>query len=342
MIQIKDLYKVYEGNEKVEAVKGVNLTIKKGEIFGIIGASGAGKSTLIRCINLLEVPTAGQIFVDGVELTGLARRELRKARQKIGMIFQHFNLLSSRTVAENVEFPLEIVGVPKERRKKRVKELLELVGLSNRADHYPAQLSGGQKQRVGIARALANEPKVLLCDEATSALDPATTRSILKLIKEINQQLGLTVVLITHEMDVIREICDRVAVMDNGQILEVGEVNQIFVAPKSPITRELLGQVKLKLDPEILNGVGEGWVLKVIFIGPSAKEPVISQLIQRYQLTVNILAGNIKQLHDESFGELVIKVEGDENKIRQAISELLKKELKVEVLRYGSNVRAAL
>lgn len=245
MIQIKNLCKTYGKKGEVEAVKGVSLNIERGEIFGIIGASGAGKSTLLRCLNLLEVPTTGQIYIDGVELTGLAERELREARQKIGMIFQHFNLLSARTVSKNVEFPLEIVGMAKEERRAKVKKLLELVGLTNRACYYPAQLSGGQNQRVGIARALANEPGVLLCDEATSALDPVTTGSILQLLKEINQRLGLTVVLITHEMDVIMRICDRVAVMDQGKILEVGEVEQVFRAPKSLVTRELIEQVRL-------------------------------------------------------------------------------------------------
>lgn len=242
MIQVSNVYKTYSGKEQVEAVRGINLTIEQGEIFGIIGASGAGKSSLLRCLNLLEVPTEGRVIIEGVELTGLNEKELRHQRQKIGMIFQHFNLLSSRTVAGNVEFPLEIGGIPVTERRRRVCELLELVWLSNRADHYPKQLSGGQKQRVGIARALANDPKVLLCDEATSALDPVTTRSILHLLKEINQKLGLTVILITHEMDVIKNICDRLAVMDQGVILEMGRVEEVFAAPQTRVTQELLGQ----------------------------------------------------------------------------------------------------
>lgn len=239
MIELCNVQKVYEG--KVEAVRGVNLQIERGEIFGMIGVSGAGKSTLLRCINLLERPTSGQVWVDGVEMTSLKEKELRLARQKIGMIFQHFNILTSRTVAGNIEFPLEIVGVPKAKRKKRVEELLELVGLTERAHHYPAQLSGGQKQRVGIARALANEPSILLCDEATSALDPMTTQSILHLIHDIRDRLGLTVVLITHEMEVIRQICDRMAVIDQGTILEMGKVGEVFAAPQMPITQQLLG-----------------------------------------------------------------------------------------------------
>lgn len=239
MIELRNVSKVYDGT--VAAVRDVSLHIEQGEIFGMIGVSGAGKSTFLRCINLLECPTAGQVWVDGVEMTALKEKELRVARQKIGMIFQHFNILSSRTVAENIEFPLEIVGVPKTIRKKRVEELLDLVGLTERAHHYPSQLSGGQKQRVGIARALANEPRVLLCDEATSALDPMTTRSVLQLIYEIRARLGLTVVLITHEMDVIQQICDRMGVMDQGEILEMGPVRDVFAAPQMPITRQLLG-----------------------------------------------------------------------------------------------------
>lgn len=239
VIELRNVSKVYDGT--VAAVRDVSLHIEQGEIFGMIGVSGAGKSTFLRCINLLECPTAGQVWVDGVEMTKLKEKELRVARQKIGMIFQHFNILSSRTVAENIEFPLEIVGVPKTIRKKRVEELLDLVGLTERAHHYPSQLSGGQKQRVGIARALANEPRVLLCDEATSALDPMTTRSVLQLIYEIRARLGLTVVLITHEMDVIQQICDRMGVMDQGEILEMGPVQDVFAAPQMPITRQLLG-----------------------------------------------------------------------------------------------------
>lgn len=242
MIQVSNLYKTYSGKEQVDAVRGINMTIERGEIFGIIGASGAGKSSLLRCLNLLEIPTEGRVIIDGVELTGLNEKELRRQRQKTGMIFQHFNLLSSRTVAGNVEFPLEICGMPAAERRRRVCELLELVGLSNRAGYYPKQLSGGQKQRVGIARALANDPKVLLCDEATSALDPVTTRSILHLLKEINQKLNLTVILITHEMDVIKNICDRMAVMDQGMILEMGSVEEVFAAPQTSVTQELLGQ----------------------------------------------------------------------------------------------------
>lgn len=336
MIQIKNLTKVYSGKEQIKAINGVNLSINSGEIIGIIGASGAGKSTLLRCMNLLEYPTTGEIKINDVDLTKLALEDLRQVRQKIGMIFQHFSLLSSRTVAENIELPMEITAIPKKKRRARINELLDFVKLSQRQNHYPAQLSGGEKQRVGIARALANNPQVLLCDEATSALDPITTNAILDLIKKVNQELGLTVVLITHEMDVIRKICDRVAVMDNGIIHELAEVQQIFTSPKSPITKRLLDQVKLKIDPEILSGAEYSWIVKVTFIGRSAKRPIISQLIQKYQLTINILAANIEQIRQIPFGELIVEIDGEEEKIRQAIEELIKKKLRVEVIKDGT------
>ena len=236
MIEVKNLTKIFNTvNQEIVALDDVSLHVEKGEIFGIIGLSGAGKSTLIRCINMLEKPTKGSVVIDGIEITALEPQDLRSARQKIGMIFQHFNLLSSRTVFDNVIFPLEIAGVPKKEAGKRVEELLDLVGLSDRAKSYPSQLSGGQKQRVGIARALANSPKILLSDEATSALDPQTTRSILDLLKDINHRYNLTILLITHDMNVIKETCDRVAVIDNSRIVEVGRVINIFPTPKQPL-----------------------------------------------------------------------------------------------------------
>ena len=241
IIEIKNLTKIFSGSSgEVTALKHVNLSIRRGEIFGIIGLSGAGKSTLVRCINLLEQPTEGQIFIDGVDLTSLDARHLRQERQQIGMIFQSFNLLMQRTALQNVCFPLELVGTPKERARKRAMELLDIVGLSDRAGSYPTQLSGGQKQRVAIARALASNPKVLLCDEATSALDPATTQSILELLRDINRNLSITVVLITHEMRVIQEICHRVAILAQSQVEEIGEVEDIFLNPKSEAARRLI------------------------------------------------------------------------------------------------------
>jgi D-methionine transport system ATP-binding protein len=251
MIQLVNVEKTYYSKAgNIEALKKTNLEIRDGEIFGIIGLSGAGKSTLIRCINMLEVPTGGQVFVDGQEMTALSGAALRKARQKIGMIFQHFNLLSSRTVEENVAFPLEIQGMPKAQIRARVDELLKLVQLDARKDYYPSQLSGGQKQRVGIARALASNPKVLLSDEATSALDPQTTQSILSLLKDINKKLNLTIVLITHQMEVVKEICDRVAVIENGTILEEGSMYSVFTNPQSDTTKEFVKTVNdIKLPP---------------------------------------------------------------------------------------------
>lgn len=245
MIQIKNVVKLFKTKKQsLKAVDQVSLTIEQGEIFGVIGYSGAGKSTLIRMLNLLEKPTEGSVYIDDVELNSLSQRELRKKRQKIGMIFQHFNLLWSRTVRENISFPLEIARVPKKEREKRVQELIDMVGLQGKEEDYPAQLSGGQKQRVGIARALANQPKVLLCDEATSALDPKTTDSILQLLQEINQQLGLTIVLITHEMHVIQKICDRVAVMENGRVVELGNTQEVFENPEQQMTKEFVKQVQ--------------------------------------------------------------------------------------------------
>ena len=242
MIELVNVEKTYHTSSgDIHALKRTSLTINQGEIFGIIGLSGAGKSTLIRCINMLEVPTAGQVFVDGEELTAMTETQLRKARQNIGMIFQHFNLLASRTVFDNIAFPLEIQGLGKDEIKKRVEPLLELVQLQDRADHYPSQLSGGQKQRVGIARALASNPKVLLCDEATSALDPQTTKSILNLLRDINQRLNLTIVMITHQMEVVKEICDRVAVIENGSIIEEGNMIDVFTNPRrTRLPRNLL------------------------------------------------------------------------------------------------------
>ncbi|OEF99407.1 methionine ABC transporter ATP-binding protein [Vulcanibacillus modesticaldus] len=244
MIKLNNVQKIYDNNkQRVTALKNINLEIKSGEIYGIIGYSGAGKSTLIRLINMLENPTAGEIWVNGQRMDRLNNEKLRLARQKIGMIFQNFNLLSSRTVRQNIAFPLEIAGYPKEKIDKRVSELIKLVGLTERADAYPSELSGGQKQRVGIARALANNPEVLLSDEATSALDPKTTESILNLLWEINRKFGITIILITHEMHVIKKICHRVAVIDGGEIVEEGPVTEVFGNPKKEITKEFVKQV---------------------------------------------------------------------------------------------------
>lgn len=342
MIKINNLTKIYKTSSKdVLALDNVSLSVNKGEIFGIIGLSGAGKSTLIRCINMLEKPTQGSILVDGQEITSLDKNALRMARQKIAMIFQHFNLLSSRNVIGNIMFPLEIAGVPYREASQRAYELLELVGLSDKAKVYPQQLSGGQKQRVGIARALANNPKLLLSDEATSALDPETTRSILKLLKDINQQLGLTILLITHDMNVIKLVCDRVAVMDEAAIVEVNDVLQIFSNPGSMISRSFINTVINKEIPEELlqlshqhNSDQISKFICVSFIGSSAGQPLISSMIHKFDISANILYGNIDRLKDIPFGNLTLELIGTKKLIAEAINFLTENGLEVEELEH--------
>lgn len=340
MIQINNLSKIYSGGEQeVMALKDVNLTVNKGEIFGIIGLSGAGKSTLIRCINMLEEPTTGNILINGQDVTLMNKQELRQLRQKIGMIFQHFNLLSSRTVFDNVMFPLEIAGAADKKARQKVGELLELVGLSDKARVYPEQLSGGQKQRVGIARALANDPFLLLSDEATSALDPQTTRSILKLLKDINRQLGLTILLITHDMNVIKDACDRVAVIDNSRIVEVGDVLSIFSNPGTPTSRSFINTIINKEIPEEIlhrsvvdNGSTASRLIRVSFIGTSAGEPLMSTMLQKYNVKANILYGNIDRVKDTPFGNLTVELIGTLELINQAMDFLRENGLEIEVL----------
>ncbi|SHK62568.1 methionine ABC transporter ATP-binding protein [Desulforamulus aeronauticus] len=338
MIQIRDLTKIYRGAAgEVVALDSVSLRVRKGEIYGIIGFSGAGKSTLIRCVNMLERPTEGSIIVNGQEMTTLYESQLRTMRQKIGMIFQHFNLLSSRTVFENVAFPLEISGVAKAEINKKVTNLLELVGLADKAQSYPSQLSGGQKQRVGIARALANDPIVLLCDEATSALDPATTSSILELLKDINRKLDLTILMITHEMKVISEICDSVAVIEGGKIIEEGLVIDVFTQPKHSTTRRFV-QTIINTDVpdkirERLLEKGQGQIIRLSFIGDNTAEPVVSSLVKHFDVDVNILYGNIDQIQDTPFGMLIIECIGAKANCDKAVAYLRKQGLRIEVLR---------
>ncbi len=340
MIEIKHLTKIYAtASHEVLALDDVSLKVNKGEIFGIIGLSGAGKSTLIRCINMLEKPSQGSILVDGQDITRLDKRELRETRQKIGMIFQQFNLLSSRTVFDNIMFPLEIVGTPHHEARKRVNELLELVGLSDKAQVHPDQLSGGQKQRVGIARALANDPKILLSDEATSALDPQTTRSILKLLKDINRQLNLTILLITHDMNVIKEVCDRVAVIDNSKIVEVGDVLSIFSRPATPTSRSFINTIINKDVPEELlhrslinDGESASKLIRVSFIGSLAGEPLISGMVKKYDIRANILYGNIDRVKDTPFGNLTLELIGNPGLMNEALDYLRENGLEIEVL----------
>lgn len=341
MISIQNVKKIYSSKMgKVTAVNDVNIEINEGEIFGVIGYSGAGKSTLIRMLNGLEIPTSGSVIVAKKQVSKIKGSELRKARQEISMIFQHFNLLWSRTVRDNIAFPLEIAGVSKEQRLKRVNELIKLVGLEGREDSYPSQLSGGQKQRVGIARALANNPKVLLCDEATSALDPQTTDSILDLLVDINKRLGLTIVLITHEMHVIRKICHRVAVMEEGKVVELGPVLDVFKNPKAPITKRFVQQVTVPDETKettrhLLEKYPKGKVVQLSFVGDSTDQPLITELIRNYEVTVNILQGKISHTQNGSYGTLFIHIDGQIEEVEKAINYIVAQQVGVEVIANG-------
>src|SRR5690625_3764958 len=331
MIYIRNLKKVFTlKNDSIKAVDSVTLDIEKGEIFGVIGYSGAGKSTFIRLLNRLEEPTAGEILINDERITSLSRESLRKARQEIGMIFQHFNLLWSRTAAENIEFPLEIAGVPKDKRKERVQELINLVGLSGRENAYPAQLSGGQKQRVGIARALANNPKVLLCDEPTSALNPDTTNSILELLLDINKKLGITIVLITHEMSVIRKVCDRVA--------EVGETYDVFTTPQHETTKKFVEQITTDEASEgslssILEKIDDqGELLQLHFIGEATHQILISDVAKKFPVQINILHGKITHTQTGVLGKIIIHMTGDPKDIEQAKQFIIDASVDIEVI----------
>ena len=343
MIRLVNVEKTYCSNAgDIHALQSTNLDIAQGEIFGIIGLSGAGKSTLIRCINMLETPSKGQVFVDGEELTAMNEQQLRQARRNIGMIFQHFNLLASRTVYDNIAFPLEIQGMSKEEIKNRVLPLLELVQLQDRADYYPSQLSGGQKQRVGIARALASNPKVLLSDEATSALDPQTTKSILNLLKDINKRLNLTIVMITHQMEVVKEICDRVAVIENGVIIEEGTMAELFVNPQKQTTKDFIKSINNMEIPVFYKDAdihdqyrpGDKLLTRLTFVGNSAGEPVVSGMIKRFDVDVNILYANLGELKDTPFGNLFVELSGSGAALEKALQYLKDQNLKLEVIGY--------
>lgn len=338
-------YKNADGKGTFFACKDVNLHIDRGDIFGIIGRSGAGKSTLVRCINLLNRPTSGTVIVDGKNLTKMTEEQLRAERRQIGMIFQHFNLLSSRTVFNNVALPLELANTPKEAITKKVMPLLELVGLTEHANKYPSQLSGGQKQRVGIARALSSDPKILLSDEATSALDPETTQATLQLLKKINKELGLTIVMITHEMDVVKEICRHVAVMDKGVIVEEGDVIDVFRDPKCEVTQAMLGTAvsarsipasmiervrKLLTNPRELNKAMH--LLRLTFVGSSTTAPVLSQACHKFELDFNILLGQVDEVQSESYGTLTLVIEGTEDNYLKAVDFISSNGVRVEDL----------
>jgi D-methionine transport system ATP-binding protein len=342
MIELKNITKTfYQKDRAVNALSGVSLTVPKGKIFGVIGASGAGKSTLIRCVNLLEQPTSGEVIIDGVNLINLSPTQLAKERRQIGMIFQHFNLLSSRTVFENVAFPLELDKLSKTDISKRVKELLALVGLEEKANDYPSSLSGGQKQRVAIARTLASNPKVLLCDEATSALDPSTTKSILALLKDINRRLDITMLLITHEMDVVKNICHEVAVISAGELIEQGTVSEVFAHPKTALTKDFISSsIKIDVPSAYLERLapvlqpGKRPLLKLEFTGQSVDDPVLSEVSRLFQLDNNIISAQIEYAGDVKFGAMVIEVFGSEENNVKAIAHYKSKNIKVEVLGY--------
>ncbi|WP_114194463.1 methionine ABC transporter ATP-binding protein MetN [Edaphovirga cremea] len=342
MIKLSNITKVFQqGSRSITALSDVSLHVPAGQIYGVIGSSGAGKSTLIRCVNLLERPTHGQVLVDGKDLTALSEGQLTRARRQIGMIFQHFNLLSSRTVSGNVALPLELDNMSRSDIKKRVSELLDLVGLSDKHDVYPANLSGGQKQRVAIARALASNPKVLLCDEATSALDPATTRSILELLKDINRRLGLTILLITHEMDVVKRICDQVAVISDGQLIEQDTVSEVFSHPKTPLAQQFI-QSTLHLDiPEDYlkrmspEPAGDRLpLLKLEFTGQSVDAPLISQAVRRFNVDIGILSSQMDYAGGVKFGVMLAELHGEDENALAAMQFLKDHHVKVEVLGY--------
>ncbi|KHE71090.1 methionine ABC transporter ATP-binding protein [Halobacillus sp. BBL2006] len=328
MIQFEGVSKIYDHNGRdLRAVDQVDLKIDKGEIFGVIGFSGAGKSTLVRLVNLLERPSEGRVFIDGEDLTKLQKPQLRKVRKRIGMIFQHFNLLESKTVRHNVAFPLAISGTPKKKIQARVEEILKFVGLSDKANQYPDELSGGQKQRVGIARALATSPDILLCDEATSALDPETTKSILKLLRRVRDEYNITILMITHEMNVVREVCDRVAVMENGRVIEKGSIFDLFSAPQHPTTKNFVRTVmENEIPASILEGIenrkASRNIYRVTFVDESAGQPILSQVSKNYSVEVNILFGQITELQGIPFGHLVVELQGDDKEILRAINHI--------------------
>lgn len=342
MLRLVDVSKTfYTKSQNVEAVRNVNLEVNDGEIFGLIGFSGAGKSTLIRLINLLEKPTSGKVYIDETELTALNEKELRKVRKKIGMIFQHFNLMRARTIFENIAYPLKGSRLSKLEIEEKVNKLLRLVELEDKADAYPSQLSGGQKQRVAIARSLANDPKILLCDEATSALDPQTTHSILKLLKQVNQELGLTIVLITHEMGVIKEICDRVGVMEDGLIKELGNVVDVFSDPQETITQNFIATTSnitkiydLIEEKASITNLNPGEKMVLLSYNPgNTGNALISKVSREYEVDANIIFGNIEVLHNQPLGRLVVIFSGTPEHIDAAIKDLVEAEVRVEVIK---------
>lgn len=342
MIELKNVTKIFQQKDReVTALAGVSLRVERGKIFGVIGQSGAGKSTLIRCVNLLEKPTSGEVIIDGKSLTTLPDRELAMERRQIGMIFQHFNLLSSRTVFENVAFALELDRKPKHEIRERVTELLRLVGLEDKSGDYPASLSGGQKQRVAIARTLASNPKVLLCDEATSALDPGTTASILKLLKDINRRMHITILLITHEMNVVKSICHEVAVISQGKLIEKGAVNTVFSSPKTELARSFISASLHVEIPEhyrqrvtAINEGGMSPLLRLRLTGDTADQPLLSQAARLFEIDTRIISAQMDHVGDKNFGVVLIALSGRADNYQKAIDFFIYHHIKVELLGY--------
>ena len=341
MIELEQISKTFaDAGREVHAVNNVSLTIRNGDVFGIIGFSGAGKSTLVRCINLLERPTEGSVRIDGKELTRMPAKELRQARRKIGMIFQHFNLMPSRTIFGNVAYPLKGSGLRKDQIAEKVRKLLDLVGIADKENAYPSQLSGGQKQRAAIARALANDPDILLCDEATSALDPQTTKAILKLLERLNRELGITLVVITHEMAVVKEICNRVAVMDHGRVVEEGEVFSVFASPKEELTRSFIKTTSnLQKIEELIAAKslvvalkpGER-IVRLSYVERNASEPLISTMTKKYGVILNIIFADIEIVQNAPIGGTVGILSGPQDKMDEALEDLRSKNVGVEVI----------
>ncbi|MFD1032623.1 methionine ABC transporter ATP-binding protein [Metaplanococcus flavidus] len=339
MIEFKKVTKTYQsGKEDVHALNGIDLTVETGEIYGVIGFSGAGKSSLIRTVNLLERPSSGHVLINGKDISKLSASEIRKTRKDIGMIFQHFNLLNSKTVFHNIAMPLILANTPKRQIKEQVKELLDFVGLADQAEKYPDQLSGGQKQRIGIARALATNPSVLLCDEATSALDPQTTQSILELLRRVNREYNITILLITHEMGVIREICDKVAVLEAGKVIEQGTVFDIFTNPQQPTTQRFVRSVMNDELPEsLLKKIRDPnqnhTIYRIQFIGASVGQPLMSRISREYNLDLNVLFGNITELQGEPYGNLIVEFNGPAREIQKALADIRLNEVQAEEVR---------
>ena len=341
-IEVKQLYKTFHTKKQnIEVLRGIDLSVGKGDIYGIVGFSGAGKSTLVRCINRLEEPDSGSVRIGDKEITSLGKAELNRQRRKIGMIFQHFNLLRSRTVYQNIAFPLRKSSLSKAEKDEKINSLLELVGLADKKDAYPSQLSGGQKQRVAIARALANDPKVLLCDEATSALDPQTTKSILGLLKKVNEELSITIVLITHEMAVVKDICDRVAIMELGRVVEQGTAEEIFVHPKEHLTRDFISTASnmdkflelVEQNNELTRlGTGDKLVL-LTYSANNAGEPVISYLAEAFSVKANIIYGNIDILKGKTIGKLGVALSGEPEQMEKALAYIKEQKVEVEVVK---------